>query len=649
MDNRFRQIAGRFRNKESVDRDVQLKIEFNNQTSVIKPNLNTINSVIDVQDLFESERNESNLYRINGKINLFTDNSITQGGTIYTNEEDEIKKLDVNGQEMTQRPAIDGDWDILFDGPPDFRTPNNWLLQICYPSDMLPNYNLWSPTRKAYLGIKILTITPNNSNGSRSITKITTIQKHRLSEGDYIHLNFLNNSSQSHQGIHEIFEIIDEYSFTIEKTYSTVTTSDVFIRRIVNPSDLDVNYNEPKTLNSVISCDFSGGTFSSLYSKTTVSNHGLGLNDFIEVRNNSSGLINGFHKVTYIIDDNNFVIDYVSASAPSVTTNLTSTNFRILDGTPSEYYVRKFEVLTTNEYKSYNASYATNIYYKSTEPTVGTANQSWLFHYEKDINTSDLISHRGGVVNELYLCVLKRAGENTYSWSNVTSHWEFNGRFNRTGIWDKSFDEATTLNGLETVSKHNPSGVGTIEKNNRRLSDGTPGSKYIGDFVEYNQEEIKERTILETIFRFGVKNGYVNVPEKVGEKTTYVDTDGETQTDSFNPDGIVPADENGEGYFYKPFKKIEFRKFSNIIEYAEPEDTIEGIPSDYVEYPDGTLGWRDLLEHGFIQEGNNGVNWPFVQGRHYIFLNHNIYLRRQDPREVINQEDLITVNPKDSC
>jgi hypothetical protein len=233
--------------------------------------------------------------------------------------------------------------------------------------------------------------------------------------------------------------------------------------------------------------------------------------------------------------------------------------------------------------------------------------------------------------------MLKRSGANPYDWSNVTSHWDFNTLLANTTT---TTDLGNGTKGIETVSVNNPgSGVGSIVKNTPKTLTQS-GSKYVGDIVEYNRKEIKEKTITEVIFRFGLESGVLtnnNIPPNPLLIEGF-----ETETTS------VPL-KDLEGYYYNPFKSLDVRKFSTIIENADPEDIIDGIPADYESYPDGSKGWRDLLTSGFIEEGTNGVDWPFVNGRHYLYLNHYTYIRRQNPYVVIDQSDLITVNPKNAC
>ena len=74
------------------------------------------------------------------------------------------------------------------------------------------------------------------------------------------------------------------------------------------------------------------------------------------------------------------------------------------------------------------------------------------------------------------------------------------------------------------------------------------------------------------------------------------------------------------------------------------------IPDNYETYPDGSIAWRDLLTIGYFEEGVNGVDYPFVNGAHYFYFNHNLYIRRQTPPILINQDDARVIrNINEEC
>jgi hypothetical protein len=45
---------------------------------------------------------------------------------------------------------------------------------------------------------------------------------------------------------------------------------------------------------------------------------------------------------------------------------------------------------------------------------------------------------------------------------------------------------------------------------------------------------------------------------------------------------------------------------------------------------DGRYLWRDLLDIGFNQSDEKPLNYPFLNGSHYMYQNHCFHLRRQD-------------------
>jgi hypothetical protein len=80
-----------------------------------------------------------------------------------------------------------------------------------------------------------------------------------------------------------------------------------------------------------------------------------------------------------------------------------------------------------------------------------------------------------------------------------------------------------------------------------------------------------------------------------------------------------------EGYFYKPFHKIQIRNFSDYIEYGD-ESTV-GIPEYATKTNEGYM-WRDIMNIGF-KAGES--DYPFTNGAHYIHKNIVFPVKRQDP------------------
>ena len=157
--------------------------------------------------------------------------------------------------------------------------------------------------------------------------------------------------------------------------------------------------------------------------------------------------------------------------------------------------------------------------------------------------------------------------------------------------------------------------MGSIEKLSARTETivngqivASPGSKYIGDFIEYNSLEITEKVSAEIIHRIDILD-------------------------------------NTEGYYYKPFKRLQIRKYSNTIEYAKPNEVILNIPGNYVTYSDGSIAWRDLLPIGFYQDFDNGVEYPFLNDAHYFYFNRDLFVRRQNPVNIVTPTEDLNVDP----
>ena len=479
---RFKQLIGSARYKMALDTDINLKLNLYGQLSPIKSNLDKIISTISQEQVFREERLNSNKYRFLGRLNIFTDNS--------------VNTLDSNA---ALRPNSD-DWDPLFDGSQiggnQPKAPNNWVLQILYPNKMVKYDNLQNSP--AYRGVDIETINPIDVSGKKQKLSLKTYTNHGLLEGDFCYI-YSNQQNSIYTNIHKVESLGEEgeefdKKLRLETNYIGNETN-LILKKIVNPSDDDINFNKSKEMIRVNSCDISGGTLNANYTLITTGNltptfsantHNLREADYIDIRvNDNNYFLNGLHRVEKIIDRFKCVIDLKISNNPNTVINNITIPFRRLDGTPSDYYIRKFKLISSNDYEVSKATaFGSSIYPKTITNSLGVANDTWLFTYLKDINLSGLYSHRGGIITELYIATIKRAGENTFGWSNVTAHWDY------------TYSYADQSNSIERISSFNPNNVGTIEKGDPYISE------YYGDFVEYNRLSLLENKLSEIIHRF---------------------------------------------------------------------------------------------------------------------------------------------------
>ena len=103
---------------------------------------------------------------------------------------------------------------------------------------------------------------------------------------------------------------------------------------------------------------------------------------------------------------------------------------------------------------------------------------------------------------------------------------------------------------------------------------------------------------------------------------TYAVATGVTATSTLGP--------RQEGYFYRAHHLIKIREFSTYVEQGDSGTTV-GIPDYAVNLGDGRYIWRDLLDIGVNQTNAKPLDYPFLNGAHYMYNNYCFTLKRQDP------------------
>jgi len=576
---RIEQLLGSAKYKLAVDTDFNYKLNFESNVKPLKDNLNKIISVLSQESVAREERLVSTKYRFLGRLNVITDNTIN---------------INNNGV-VTPRSE---DWSPMFYGgnqntPPTH--PYNWVLQILYPHS-IDKYSSVQ-TNQAYRGITVNNGYNKNISGTKPQIYLETLQKHGLEEDDFFYLYSITSNS-NYTGIQQVEFLGDngekvDNIIRLKAKYKTPLTDLLILKKVIGPSDDDKNFINPINMLRITTCDLTGGTTNSNYLKVTTGTlnifsgvtHKLTESDYVDVRaNDNNFILNGTHRVEHIVNRYEFVLDLKLGNTPNIVINNIDVSFRRMDGIPSDYYIRKFSLLSDTSYEVTKATeFGHSIYPDSVNDLFGVANNTWLFNFLNNVETKNLYNHRGGELTQIHIATIKRAGKNPFNWSDVTAHWDFQRRTTSGGVE------------LENISINNPNGVGTIEKKI------VGNDEYFGDFVEYNRFELLEKTISKIIHRFGLN--VRNTPE--------------------------------EGYYLYPFQQINIRKYSNQIETALFKQKVVGIPGDAEKRPNGDVRWRDVLTPGFIEEGNNGVDYPFLNGCNYIYTNKHIFVRRQNPDETI--------------
>ena len=269
---------------------------------------------------------------------------------------------------------------------------------------------------------------------------------------------------------------------------------------------------------------------------------------------------------------------------------------KVYNGYGSKYYFRKFRKIKTrstpiieqDDYEIYKLSFAETIF----------SDENYQFVFNEDIDITDLVDNLGRPLSELYLTMVKTTSNGIFT--SVVS-----------GIEAPIIPELANsnsnpfINNVPVIQRmHGASGSG-IPTSSIPLESGVSINNldFYGDLVEYNISTVQEVVLADVHHRFNTVNR-------------------ETTSNS------IVSGPRPEGYYYKAHQLIRIRDFSSYIE----EGTVNtaGKP-DYSSILGDRYLWRDLFDIGRIDINKDTVNYPFINGCHYMYNNYPFQVRRQDP------------------
>ena len=520
--------------QKSVNEDTFDKIQLESKTNIIP--INDINKTISVDNQFNSERNNSSLYRVSGTFNSLFNNVLfnTSGTNSYSTFNSDLFRdrsfppdtlTNDDEEDLTYAESID--FHLKEDnGWFGFRDPDQAKEAICSWADMNPSRDLFvlSPTNNIKNWELTVTYPANNLEhniaknsgllminlfktviGNRDMMTFSTPVKHGLSQGDNVRLSGLN------------------------------------------------------------------------------SNNG----DYVVVR---LGENNGDNKEYF------FSVEININTLFSDESNTTPRISRLVNGEKSLYYFRMFKkmkvkgdiTMEDDDYEIFPLAFSQNIY----------EDKNNHFVINEDIDVSNITDNLGRPLSEIYITLIK-----TNSSGNFT----------------------TIKSGLDIP---NISGITQDIQDIRRITNSTESNDFLdenvlitddvfyGDVAEFNLFEQKEVILGEVNHRFNTYNRETN--------SSVPDTD-------FN--GLsIDLGERYEGYMYKPHHRVELRKYSNYVEEGTESTLNRPIYSDTLgRIGDGRYLWRDLLDVGVNDTQEEFLDYPFLNGIHYINNNISLPLQRQDP------------------
>jgi hypothetical protein len=336
---------------------------------------------------------------------------------------------------------------------------------------------------------------------------------------------------------------------------------------------------------------------------------------------------------TYRSEENVFSIYDLKFNPADVQTGTYGTLKRISNisnsaETKSIYYVRLHKILKTPDVCNISkAGFENNPFFikKKLEYTQLTPNQTervsikdgtqtFSYTIDSDVSIAGLMDNNGKPITELFLTVIERG---YMGWFNkpylnqnaqltgIDIGWEFN-------FLNNSIDNWWSKNSV--VNKDNIP-VNSYVTNGQTFYYNdylNVGDVLKGDFCEYNYMEQKEYVLSRMTHKYSFNDAYF-----LNNSTTN-----------------LPS-----GYLYNPHNPIQIRTFSDYIEFGS-KDYVDNIPGYawYSQYENNWF-WRDLYSYGYIDNDGIGVDYPFINGSHYIF-NNLIFLQYPVQRNLILSLDI---------
>jgi len=554
---------------------------------------------ISLEQVFDDERQKSNIFRPSCKFSVLFENSYT-GLTNYTPLENNLVYVNEKQAALNNCPVnpnipwsgfpqyhefdfIRSDYNVSgYTQPPNNHltfvnksaSTYNWNFFVSYPFENVYNKKLQAIESKttetldwtASDGIPF--IIENSTINGLNIISFRCPVKHGLNVGEFVKLNFSYNTIDTF----EVYTLGDGKS-----------NSDLFIFNIFNVG-------------------FTGTTF----------------------------------------DDN------VEGTFKRIVNNL------IPNETISKYYVRRHKILTNaNDAVLANAGFDQNIFgvNKKFESSGSTPNhtarvsikegsQSYTLSFNTDIDINPLRDNQKRPISELFFTTIwkgyfglmfgRRGSLGMYG---MKQGYGFNLPLDPTDklptFWwrDGNLDSNTNfpLNTYNTPLglKLNGNPIDFTYVETLKLGDTLDG-----DYCEWNDYEQKERII---------SNLY--------HKITYNSEVFSVGTPS--PNGVMMSKNNPYGYYYQAHNSITISEYSDYIEEGDKINVADIPYYSYYSESKGRFIWRDKYTYGYIDPKGNGVDYPFLNGVHYPYK--NIIFRIIPEGTNYNEQTIVAEPIIDNC
>ena len=548
------------------DQELELKLNLDNSDTLMR--IGDRDIILDIDELYNKERNESINYKIYGKLKMVFRN-LYSGSTPYSY--------------LKQRLYLTGDGSNIQD---------NTVFDGYLPYDEFAflRRDVYREVNLPVTGNTLGTFTPNIvKSGSTEHTTVTPISAPYQNWNLYLSYVYSGDS-----------EFKMDYTLT-GGTKVSFTAKDGIPFRVVD--------------------------YNTYYELTSPVEHGMSEGEHIVLSGGTlTGLSNPTGSTFYInsvgnetFDSKKYVINIIKSQIKTGTTlsiimlGKRCKDFTNIVASTSQYYVHKHKTLTdTGGYIIDSLGFETPVWEDEKkilfENSIGTNDvivernrmESVLYDFKEPLKLSGLTNNLGFSPTNVYVTAIFRNGNGYFNYPPKVGY-----KFNFHDTWIDEHFSGTTSNEIGLASSgFTKSGIAFLSGQTLSI-----GSVLNGAFVEYNPKEMTERIVSESFHKITNPTAIFN----------HGQTSGSTYASATNLEGLI----------YQPHYRIKLRELSPYTETANTND-IFNLPENAKYDPyDKVWRWRDIYDHGYVDSDGFGTDFPFMNGNHYVKANINFYLRNE--------------------
>ena len=551
------------------EQELELKLNLDNSDTLMRIGERDI--ILDIDEQYYKERNESINYKIYGKLKMVFRNLYSGSTGSYEPLE---SSLYLNG-----------------DG-----SDNNFDGFLPYDEFAFLRRDVYREVNLPVTGNTLGTFTPNIvKSGSTAHTTITSISAPYQNWNLYLSYVYSGDSN---------FNMVYTLTGVTGSTKVSFTAKDGIPFRVVN--------------------------YNTYYELTSPVEHGMSEGEHVVLSGGTlTGLSNPTGSTFYInsvgnetFDSGKYVINILKSQIKTGTTlNTIMLGKRCKDFTnivpsTSKYYVHKHKTLTdTGGYIMDSLGFESPVFEDEKklllENSAGINDvvvernrmESVLYDFKEPLKLSGLTNNLGFSPTNVFVTAIFRNGNGYFNYPPKVGY-----KFHFHDTWIDEHFSGTTSNETSLLSSgFTKSGITFLSGQTLPI-----GSVLNGAFVEYNPKEMTERIVSESF-------------HKITNPTNIFDYGQDMNVDGFS--GATSG--NTMGLIYQPHYRIKLRELSPYTETANTND-IFNLPENAKYDPyDKVWRWRDIYDHGYVDSDGFGTDFPFMNGNHYVKANINFYLRNE--------------------